>query len=166
MEVPIDEAGFVIPPVSLNVAVACLVVLWIMRSIGKRAHDRGDDRQGMVLDIINLFTVSSLIAALATLPLIASLASRVAEAIISATGSETINTGAGIGLGIILVGIGIWYAKSEKFYVLLIFGLVALVAASLSSTVNGALSWWTNNPVSWLWNLIVGVVTEVGMYSF
>lgn len=160
MQVEVDAGGFAILPGALVVFFASLIVLLVLRSVGKRINERGgNDRQGIILDILVLLTAASMVASLSVFPLIRSIVKSSENWLSSNTGVNA--TATGLVLGVIIMALAAVYAKQEKWVWLLLFALSMLVAASVSSVVNDILSGWINGPVRWFWNVIVGFFVSI-----
>jgi hypothetical protein len=142
-------AGFDPWPIYMIVMVASLAVLGVMMFVGRKIKPRDSPALDVIVDIIILVAASSVIAAVSTTPLVSSIVSKV-DNTIEGGGSVLL----GVVLGIALVICVITFVKYEKWWILIIFGVLLQVGAIYIPQINDFLGAWISGPVNLFWDTL------------
>lgn len=165
LQTVVDEAGFTPLPNYLIALAASLIALAIALRIGKRVSSKDGGLGNFVINLLTLVFAGSVIASISETPFVVSISDGINQALGVVTDegiqlSGLAITGAVI-LSIIVGLLGYAFVKTESRWWLILFGLGLQALAVFNPWISSALSWWINNPIQWLWNFLVGLLTAI-----
>lgn|GEM_PF-2233611 len=166
-ETSINEGGFTPIPGWLVAFVASLIALYVALHIsGRYRREDVHTTRDTLIDVVVLLSAGSVVASLSTTPLLASLTTSFYRNLQVWLNSKmhlgtSIMVGGGIILILIVLLLGLLYIKNTSGWWLFWFGLGLQIAAVFAPWINTALSWWVNNPVMWLWNFLIWLITVI-----
>lgn len=165
LQTVVDEAGFTPLPNYLIALAASLIALAIARRIGKRVSSNDSTFGNLLVNLLTLISAGSVVASISETPFVVSVSDGINQALGVVTDEGVQLSGLAITgalvLGIIVAILGYLFIKSESRLWLILFGLGLQALAVFNPWIGSALSWWINNPIQWLWNFIVGILTGI-----
>jgi ABC-type multidrug transport system fused ATPase/permease subunit len=161
MEVNVDQGGFTQIPVWLVAFIASWITLVLVRRLGNRVSSSESRLADTLIDALSLLSAASVVASISATPLVSSLTASISRNLSSWAIADSIIITGGVILGIIVLIVGYLYMKTESKWWLFWFGVGIQVIALFVPVVNTILSWWINNPITWVWNFLIWVLTAL-----